>query len=259
MPQIDEFRIGTFCWVELGTSDQQGAKEFYGKLFGWAAVDMPIGPDQFFTTFQIDQREVAAAYTLRPDEVEHGVPPHWMLFVAVQNADATVAKAESLGATILAAPFDVFDLLRMAVIQDPTGAVFSVWQANKSIGIRLAGVPGSLCWADLMTPDRKAAETFYGSLFGWELEPGEVHTEYLHIKNKGEFIGGIPPANVSEGVPPHWLPYFLTEKVDSSVAQLKQAEGDVVVPPTGIEKTGRFAVVKDPQGAFFALFELAAH
>lgn len=100
------------------------------------------------------------------DTGEHGVPPHWMLFVAVQNANDTVAKAASLGATILAAPFDVFDVLRMAVIQDPTGAVFSLWQANKSIGIRLAGVPGSLCWADLMTPDRQAAESFYSSLFG---------------------------------------------------------------------------------------------
>jgi predicted enzyme related to lactoylglutathione lyase len=116
MPQISELKIGTFCWADLGTNDQPGAKAFYGNLFGWTAVDAPVGPDQFYTMFQIDERQVGAAYTLRPDQVEHGVGPHWMLYVAVENVDATTSKAESLGATVLAPPFDVFDAGRMAVL-----------------------------------------------------------------------------------------------------------------------------------------------
>lgn len=255
MPQIDEFRIGSFCWPELSTNDQQGAKAFYSKVFGWTAVDLPIGPDQFYSMFQLEQREVGAACTLRQDQIEHGVIPHWMLYVAVENADATSGKAESLGARVLAAPFDVFDAGRMAVIQDPTGAVFSIWQAKTSIGIRLTGVAGTLCWADLATPDQAAAEAFYGSLFGWELKPGETYTGYLHIVNRGEFIGGIPPANSFAGAPPHWLPYFLVAKLEPTLEQLKQGGGKVLVPATEIEKAGRYAVVQDPQGAFFAFFE----
>ena len=258
MTQIDEFRIGTFCWAELGTTDQPGAKAFYGKVFGWTAVDLPIGPDQFYTMFQLEQRQVGAAYALPQDQLEHGVVPHWTLYVAVENADTTTAKAESLGARVLAKPFDVFDAGRMAVLQDPTGAVFSIWQANTSIGIRLTGVPGTLCWADLATPDQAASELFYRSLFGWELQPGEVHTGYLHIVNRGEFIGGVPPANAFEGTPPHWLAYFLVERLGPALEQLKQGGGTVVVPATDIAKTGRVAVVQDPQGAFFAFFELAA-
>jgi uncharacterized protein len=257
MPQIDEFRIGSFCWPELSTNDQQGAKAFYGKVFGWTAVDLAIGPDQFYSMFQLELREVGAAYTLRQEQTEHGVVPHWMLYVAVENADATAAKAESLGARVLAAPFDVFAAGRMAVIQDPTGAVFSIWQAKNSIGIRLTGVAGTLCWADLATPDQAAAEVFYRSLFGWELKPGDVHTDYLHIVNRGEFIGGIPPANTFDGAAPHWLPYFLVAKLESALEQLKQGGGKVLVPATEIEKAGRFAAVQDPQGAFFALFEMA--
>jgi hypothetical protein len=258
MPQINELKIGTFCWADLGTNDQPGAKAFYGNLFGWTAVDAPVGPDQFYTMFQIDERQVGAAYTLRPDQVEHGVGPHWMLYIAVENADATTAKAESLGATVLAPPFDVFDAGRMAVLQDPTGAVFSIWQAIKHIGFGITGVPGTLCWADLATPDPSTATNFYRSLFGWEITPGEIHTEYLHIANRGEFIGGIPPADTYQGAPPHWSIYFLVENVDGSVDQLKQGGGKIVVPATDIEKTGRFAIVQDPQGAFFALFQLAA-
>ena len=255
MPQIDEFRVGTFCWAELSTTDQQGAKAFYGKIFAWTAVDLPIAPDQFYTMFQLEQREVGAVCTLSQDQKEHGVPPHWMLYVAVENADATAAKAESLGARILAKPFDVFDAGRMAVIQDPAGAIFSIWQARTSMGIRLTGVPGTLCWADLVTSDQAAAEVFYRSLFGWELPPGEVHTGYLHIVNRGEFIGGIPPVRPSDGAPPHWLLYFLVAQLEPALEQSKQSGGTVAVPATEIEKTGRFAVVQDPQGAFFALFE----
>ncbi|MBV8215708.1 MAG: VOC family protein [Verrucomicrobia bacterium] len=255
MPQIDEFRIGTFCWAELSTNDQQAAKAFYSKIFGWTPDDLPIGPDQFYTMFQLEQRVVGATCTLSQDQREHGVPPHWMLYVAVEDADATTAKAESLGARTLAEPFDVFDAGRMAVIQDPTGAIFSIWQAKSSIGIRLTGVPGTFCWADLATPDQAAAEVFYRSLFGWEFPPGEIHTGYLHIVNRGEFIGGIPPVRPSDGAPPHWLLYFLVAKLDLALEQLKQGGGTVVVPATEIEKAGRFAVVQDPQGAFFAFFE----
>jgi uncharacterized protein len=255
MPQIDESRIGTFCWAELGTNDQQGAKAFYGRVFGWTPDDLPIGPDQFYTMFQLEQRVVGAACTLSQDQMEHGVVPHWMLYVAVENADATAAEAESLGGRILVEPFDVFDASRMAVFQDPTGAIFSIWQAKTSIGIRLTGVPGTLCWADLATPDQPAAEVFYRSLFGWELTPGEVHTGYLHIINRGEYIGGIPPADAFGGASPHWLLYFLVAQLEPALEQVTQGGGTIVVPVTEVEKVGRFAVVQYPQGAFFALFE----
>ena len=255
MPQIDEFRIGTFCWAELHTNDQRGAEAFYGRVFGWTPVDLPIGPDQFYTMFQLEQREVGAACALGQDQMEQGVAPHWMLYVAVENADAAAGKAESLGARILANPFDVFDAGRMAVVQDPTGAIFSIWQAKTSIGIRLAGVPATLCWADLATPDQPAAEVFYRSLFGWELTSGEVHTGYLHIINRGEFIGGIPPAEALHGALPHWLLYFLVAQLEPALEQVAQGGGTIVVPVTEVEKVGRFAVVQDPQGAFFALFE----
>src|SRR5258706_9022601 len=131
MPTITQHAPGAFCWPELGTSDQNAAKKFYGGLFGWTFNDTPIGPDQVYTIFQLDGRDAAALYTLQPDMLKMGVPPHWETYVAVANADNAAALAKQNGGTILKDAFDVMDAGRMAVIQDPLGATFCVWQANK--------------------------------------------------------------------------------------------------------------------------------
>src|SRR5258708_19017946 len=134
MPNLEAHQLGSFCWAELGTSDQPGAKRFYNELFAWTANDVPIGPNDFYTMLQLRGRDVAAAYTLRPDQKERGVPPHWMLYVATDNADSTSEKAAQLGGKVLSSPFDVFDVGRMAGIQDPTGALFAIWQAKRHPG-----------------------------------------------------------------------------------------------------------------------------
>ena len=129
MTTLDKNPIGNFCWVELSTTDQNAAKSFYGSLFGWTAQDSPMGPSEFYTIFKLQGRDAAAGYTLRADQRAAGVPPNWILYVAVTSADETSAKAQSLGGKVVAGPFDVMDKGRMAVIQDPTGAHFCVWQA----------------------------------------------------------------------------------------------------------------------------------
>ena len=241
--------------MELATSDQAGAKRFYNDLFAWTANDVPIGSDDFYTMFRLHGRDVAAAYSLRPDQKEHGVPPHWMLYVATENADATSEKAAVLGGKILAPPFDVFDVGRMAVIQDPTNAVFSVWQPKRHHGLGIASEEGALCWADLNTPDPKKAADFYSQLFGWETEVGKNDPSgYLHILNQGDYIGGIPP--VREGQePPHWLIYYQVAGIDEAVQRAQSSGGKVYQPVFAVPDVGKSAVLADPQGAVFALFE----
>jgi hypothetical protein len=193
---------------------------------------------------------------LRPEERQHGVPPHWMIYIAVDNADAAVAKAQQLGGTALAPAFDVMDAGRMAVIQDPTGAVFCPWQAKRNTGIGIAAVHGSLCWADLSTPDVKRASDFYAGFFGWEISADpKDKSGYLHIKNGETFIGGIPPAAYRQpGTPPHWLAYFLVVDVDASASKAKGMGANLYVPPMTVEGVGRMAIMADPQGAVFAVF-----
>jgi len=260
MPQIEKHAPGSFCWIELGTTDQTAAKHFYSSLFGWAAADMPMGPNDLYTIFKLEGRDAAAAYTLRPDQRSQGVPPHWMLYVAVENADVAAPRATQLGGTVLAPPFDVPDAGRMAVLQDPTGATFCVWQAKNNTGIGIGGVDGTLCWADLSTPDRARAADFYSGLFGWQIVKGEEDPShnYWHIMNDEQGIGGLPPATPNNpNAPAHWMAYLLVSDCDATAAKAQQLGAAVYLAPMSIEGTGRMAVLADPQGAVFAIFQPA--
>jgi len=181
------------------------------------------------------------------------------LYIATDNADASTAKAGELGGKLLAPPFDVFDAGRMAVVQDPTGAVFCLWQANRNTGIGITDVPGTLCWADLNTPDPERAGQFYARLFGWKASLAENDkTGYLHIENAGKMIGGIPPKTHGDPQhPAHWLIYFLVADVDATTAKAKQLGGRTYLEPLSMEGVGRMAVLADPQGAAFAIFKSA--
>jgi predicted enzyme related to lactoylglutathione lyase len=259
MANIENNPPGSFCWVELATTDQSAAKNFYGSLLGWSVADMPMGPGDFYSIFKLEGRDTGAAYTLRKDQRERGVPPHWMVYVAVESADKAAAKADELGGKILAPAFDVFDAGRMAVLQDPTGAIFCVWQAKKNKGIGIGGVEGTFCWADLSTPNPESAGKFYSGLFGWKIAPGEHDTSgYLHIKNGEHFIGGVPPAkHYNPQMPPHWLIYFYVSDVDATAAKASKAGAKLYLPPMTIENVGRMSVIADPQGAAFSIFKSA--
>jgi uncharacterized protein len=255
MPNFDSHRPGAFCWVELATGDQAEAKRFYSDLFAWTANDIPVGADDVYTMFQLNDRVVAAARTLGPGQKGEGIPSHWQLYISTENADSTAERAAGLGARIIDPPFDVFDAGRMAVIQDPAGAIFAIWQAKRHHGIGVAAEDGALCWADLNTREPKKAAEFYSQLFGWEMKLGQNDPfGYLHIVNQDDYIGGIPPASQDPN-PPHWLIYYQISGINPAVRRAESGGGKVVQPAFTMPDVGTIAVLTDPQGATFALFE----
>jgi predicted enzyme related to lactoylglutathione lyase len=252
---------GTFCWVELATTDQKAAVAFYRALFGWDVNEQAIGPNEIYTMFLMRGKEVAAASTQQPQERQSGAPPHWNLFITVANTNEAVTRAQALGAKVLAPAFDVMDAGRMAVVQDPTGAVFSVWEPKKHIGVKILNEPGALCWSELTTRDTRAAEAFYTQFFGWTAKhsaPSAVD-DYTEFSNQGQ--GGIGMMamrpDMPAGTPSYWMPYFQVADCDVSTAKATKLGARVMVPPTDIPKTGRFSIVGDPQGAMLALFTFA--
>ncbi|HEY6213837.1 MAG TPA: VOC family protein [Vicinamibacterales bacterium] len=254
MPDVDSLPAGSFCWPELATSDQKAGTSFYAKLFGWSQNDHDMGPAGVYTVFQMRSRDVAAATSLRPEEKQHGVPAHWNTYISVANADDAVKRAHALGAKVLAPPFDVMEDGRMAVLADPTGAVFQVWQPKKTVGTRIQGENGALCWSELYTHDTMAAESFYKQLFGWTAKTGGAppYTEY-HLDGRG--VGGMMAIQPEWGkMPPNWVPYFMVANCDASADKAKSLGANVGVKPTDIPNVGRFAMVADPQGALFAIF-----
>jgi predicted enzyme related to lactoylglutathione lyase len=246
-----EYAPGTFCAVDLGAADVAAAKAFYSGLFGWEGedADMPGGGGTY-TMLRLGGRAVAGMYA----QVE-GAPPAWLSYVSVEDADAAARRAEELGATAVSAPSDVPGAGRMAVLQDPQGAVFALWQAAGYPGAQLVNDPGALSLNQLDAADMEVARRFYSELFGWRFEKVSEEPPYEGIYNGEALNGGMMalPAEAG-GAPSNWMPYFTAESLDAAAARIGELGGDVMVPPTPIQ-AGRILVAGDPQGAVFGLFE----
>ena len=257
MATLTEHKPGDFCWMELGTPDQPASKIFYGSLLGWTSQDSPIGPTEAYTMFELEGRPTGGGYRVGPGSHMPGVPPHWDIYIAVASADAIAQKAAAAGATIIKEPFDVFIYGRMAVIQDPTGAIFCIWEAKQHPGILAKNEEGAFCWADLSTPDPAKAKAFYEKVFGWTISVGEgEQSEYLHIQNGEAFIGGVQALeHRNPNAPPHWLIYFQTADCAGVTLKATSMGARALAPTMSMPNVGIFSILADPQGAVFALYE----
>ena len=243
---------GTISWTDVVTTDQAAAKEFYAGLFGWEYDDQPAGDGVIYSMAKLRGRSVAAISPQQESEAEQGIPPHWNVYVTVEDVDATTASAGGAGGQALAGPFDVFDAGRMSVIADPTGAALCLWQAGTNIGSELVNVPGALTWADCATPDPAAASAFFADVFGWRAQQMSEEPPYWVLWNGERTNGGLTVS--MPGAPAVWFPYFATDGVDAPLAAAQEAGATLVVGPVEVPQ-GRFAILQDPQGAVFALIE----
>ena len=260
MPEVTRFAPGHFCWTELMTTDIEEAKRFYGQLFGWQVDDQPMGEGQYYSMFQVKGKNAAGGYAMGPEQRAQGMPSNWGLYVAVDSAYESASKAKAIGGRVLMEPFDVMDSGRMATIQDPTGAVISLWEAKRSIGGGIVAEPGAVTWNELMTTDTNQAARFYSQLFGWEAQsnPMPDASMYTIFSKDGEQVAGMmaKPENLAQ-VPSHWMAYFDVADCNDSVQKARALAAQVNVEPTDIPEVGRFAVLQDPQGAVFSILQPA--
>ncbi len=252
MGKRERYEPGTFCWSDLSTSDAEGAKAFYGGLFGWEFEDNEIPGGGVYTMCHLQGDTVAAI--IQQDEQ----PGHWNNYVAVTSADETTAKAKQLGANVFEEPFDVMETGRMAVFADPEGAMLCVWEPRDHVGAGRVNDAGCMSWNELQTRDPGSADEFYTALFGWETESIEQDgaTVYVVVKNSaGRMNGGFMPSAEQQGdAPSFWMAYFTVLSCDEATARVEELGGRVLAGPME-PGAGRIAVISDPQGAPFAVFE----
>lgn len=251
---------GTFCWVDLFTSDTDAAKKFYGTLFNWQSADLPMGEGAAYTMFTRGGKPAAGLSPLKAEMRQIGVPPHWASYVQVASTDECAKKAVALGGKLLKESFDVMDMGRIAVVQDPTGATFALWQPLKPGEAAVYNQPGTLCWNELLTTDTKAAGTFYAKLFDWGSQEKNFgpHT-YTVFDVKGRENAGmmtLPEEARKMGTPPNWMVYFAVSDCDATIKHATVLGAMVLRPASDIPTVGRFAVLADPQGAVFAVIRL---
>ena len=240
---------GAFCWIELGTSDQNGAKDFYGKLFGWTGER---GPEEFggYTTMHKDGKSVAGAAPL----MFEGQPPVWTVYLCTDDADKTADLVAEAGGGVHAAPMDVATEGRMALFTDPAGALFGVWQPGDHKGAQIVQSDGALAWAELSSRDKDAAIPFYTSVFGLQPHVAEGYTE---LQLGGTSVAGCMdmPEMVPAEVPSYWMPYFGAADPAAKAQEVASLGGTVLVPSMEFPG-GTFSVVQDPHGSTFGLLHL---
>ncbi|MFV0126801.1 VOC family protein [Streptomyces sp. HMX112] len=252
------FVTGSPNWLDLGTPDIEGAESFYRELFGWTFRS--AGPEAGgYGMFQLDGGTVAGGMTVPPEQA----PPAWTVYFQTPDADATADAVRSAGGTVAFEPMDVFDLGRMAVFTDPEGVGFAVWQPGANKGLDVVGVPNTLCWVELRTPDPGGATAFYGSVLGIEsntvpwpdgsgsytlLGPGGTDAD-------ATFGGVVPlgadPVEAADG--PCWVPYFEVTDPDATAVRAGRLGGAVRTAPADLGGVGRVAGLTDPYGARFSV------
>ena len=253
MPARDSYAQGTPNWVDLQTTDQAGAKTFYSGVFGWAFDDQPMDAGAVYSIAKIGDGQVAAIAPQSPELKAAGAPAMWNTYLAVDSVDDATAKVGPAGGTVAMEPFDVMDAGRMSFVLDPSGAPVALWQANQHIGATLVNEPGTVSWNELIT-DNPAAVTFYEQVLGVTTTTVDMGgNKYTMFQVGGREVGGTTPPPMA-GTPNHWHVYFSVADADATVAKIKQLNGSVVVEPFDTP-IGKMAVVADPQGAVFSLFQ----
>lgn len=272
MPERDGYIPGVPCWVDTSQPDPERAVAFYGDLFGWefdAAVPDSEGTYQMA---RIRGGTVAAV-----SSIPEGAPPEamWTTYVAVDDADPAVARARDAGGQAGDA-FDVVDAGRMAVVTDPEGAVFCVWQAKANPGAQIVNEHGALNFNNLATRDVDGAGAFYGAVFGWRVLPvgsGPMwalpgYGDHLEAATPGlreqmeqmgapdgfiDVVADIHPIPDDDtSTPAHWSVTFGVDDVDAVAAKADLLGAEVLSGPVDAPWT-RTATVRDPQGATFTI------
>lgn len=254
MSTVTRHTPGTPAWFDLMTSDAPGAQAFYAALFGWEIVDS--GPEYgHYGMCKLGGRN-AAGMGQKPADAPW--PSSWTVYFAVENTDATCASIEAAGGTVTLPPMTVGSEGRMAMVVDPTGAAFGLWQPLDHIGAEVRDEPGAMAWCEVNTRDSDAATAFYKEVFGLEARrlPGDAMVYYTLHEGESAVAGVLQMNALWEGVPPHWMAYFAVADTDVACARVAELGGKVSVPPFDTPY-GRMAVVNDPQGAVFSIVKLA--
>lgn len=250
--------IGQNVWFDLMSTDPEGAKAFYSEAIGWKNEAWPnSSPDMPYSIWMAKETGVGGLMRLPEIAEQMGAPSHWIAYTKVASADETVAQAQALGAGVFQAPFDLPEVGRVAVLADPQGAVFAVFQPKGEASGTKGEEVGEFGWCELNTRDYEAAWTFYSTLFGWK-HTSSMETPmgpyFMFEDPEGMTRGGMSNAANQMNMPAHWLHYVRVDDIDAAMARIIKLGGKVPDGAMDVPGGDKVAQCVDPQGAVFAIF-----
>lgn len=244
------------AWVDLSSSDAGASRAFYANVFGW---QVDVHPDPQYGGYALAKLDGKDVGGIGPS-MSPGAPTAWNIYLGTEDIDDRAKQVQAAGGTVVAPPFDVGDRGRMAVFQDPAGAIISAWQGARMGGF-LTDVNNSFGWAELNARGVEKALPFYSQVFGWttKTSPMGEGQPYTEFQLDGRSVAGAWEMNpmVPAEVPSYWQVYFTVDDVDAAHRKAIDAGARELLPPQDFPG-GRFAIVSDPQGASFGLLKTTA-
>ncbi len=258
MQIVTQYPVNTFCWIDLATSDIDQAKSFYSGLFGWEYEDLSAGDGFLYSMCRYREQRVCAMFGMNESMINQRVPSHWSSYVSVSDVDAKVAKAKILGAKV---PMvcTVMDSGRMAKVQDPMGAWFSLWQPRNHSGAALVNQPNTWCWNELSVYHSQPALAFYNKLLDWrgETRPSGTDGSYITIYNNERMVGGMLTINPDwVEMPVHWEVYFAVTDCAAATHRATELGARVLVANKQVAEIGVLSVLQDPTQGTFTIIAL---
>ena len=250
--------FNTFIWCDLSTFELAKASDFYHRVFQWSGRRLEASSrEDDYTLFLANSRESAGIYTMPEFFQNIGMPSFWMSYIRVESLAQSVKLAFELGAKceIEPTPFDASS--SFALIRDPSGAGFTLYEGPDLLGRDQEGSPGRMIWNELHIPSLSLVEEFYRNLFGWDIVPDEAYSDRHIIKAaSGDAIASILELDeASKGPKNYWAVIFATADVNATLRDVLDAGGSLLMEPSaGFE----FTMATDDQGAMFCMAETNA-
>jgi len=256
---------GQFTWYELMTTDPAAAQRFYSAVTGWGVQSWDQSPsDNPYRMWTTGDTPLGGLMPLSAEQKAMGVPPNWLAYVDVDNAQDTIRRATSMGGKVLFGPETMPQVGTFAALSDPQGAVFAILQpANRAPAYDGTPRVGHMSWHELLTTDMNAAWTFYSQLFNWK--KSSAHDMGSDVGIYQEFGQGARSFGAMfnrsgrmANVPPAWFLYVNVKDAEAARDAAVRGGGKVIIDLMDVPGGDRIAMFADPQGAMIAVHQTAA-
>ena len=242
---------GDFVWCDLSTFRLDEAKRFYAKLLGWSFTEITQPDGTPYDIASTADGESAGLFVMPERFQALGLPSFWMSYIAVDDVDGAVETARSFGGKVELGPQPFDDEGAIALIRDPLGAGFTVYQGAALTPRMKEPAPGHMAWNALFVSDSDAVMAFYASLFDWRIAR-DTDASCIICNAHGEEIAAIYEQDEeTRGGYQYWGVHFAVRDVAAAKATIVELGGTVLAEERA--ECGPVLAVQDLDGAAFYL------
>ncbi len=241
-------QAGANYWFDLLTEDAATAITFYGDLFGW---ETRLFSRDYHLIMQ-DGQAIGGIAQIE-GELAEGDESLWLLALPSMDLDEDIEQATANGAELHISPEETSMIQRFAVVLDPQGAAIMLL-SGEHLGLTTPAV-NRWIWAELWSQQPDKAAAFYDELTDVDIEWSQNDGWSVGFMS----IGGREWASITkppfEGTPQLWMPYVLVADIEQTVQRVEALGGRVLAQASDNLREGSLALVADPTGAAFIVYE----